>query len=110
MSLHCATAGRQVAMRHSSLELTMNIYTDPVLLNVGAAIEALTGFFDRKETWTYCQSSMNPSFRMAGENLKSNWWSFTIKIFKFNIILARGQCLSLGQIEVNSGAILFPIY
>lgn len=32
------------AMRHSSLDLTMNIYTDPVLLDVEAAVEALPKF------------------------------------------------------------------
>ncbi len=32
------------AMRHSSLDLTMNIYTDPVLLDVGAAIDTLPAF------------------------------------------------------------------
>jgi hypothetical protein len=32
------------AMRHSSLELTMNIYTGPVLLDVGAAVDALPAF------------------------------------------------------------------
>lgn len=32
------------AMRHSSLDLTMNIYTDPVLLDVGAAVDALLDF------------------------------------------------------------------
>ena len=32
------------AMRHSSLELTMNIYTDPVLPDVGAAVDALPAF------------------------------------------------------------------
>ncbi|MBN1341745.1 MAG: site-specific integrase [Phycisphaerae bacterium] len=32
------------AMRHSSLDLTMNIYTDPVLLDVGAAVDALPSF------------------------------------------------------------------
>ena len=32
------------AMRHSSLDLTMNIYTDPVLLDVGAAVNALPTF------------------------------------------------------------------
>jgi len=35
------------AMRHSSLDLTMNIYTDPVLLDVGAAVDALPAFSDR---------------------------------------------------------------
>jgi len=34
----------QAAMRHSSLELTMNVYTDPRLLDVGAAIDALPDF------------------------------------------------------------------
>ena len=29
------------AMRHSSLELTMNVYTDPALLDVAGAVEAL---------------------------------------------------------------------
>jgi integrase len=32
------------AMRHSSLELTMNIYTDPALLDVAGAVEALPTF------------------------------------------------------------------
>jgi integrase len=32
------------AIRHSSLDLTMNIYTDPVLLDVGAAVNALPDF------------------------------------------------------------------
>jgi hypothetical protein len=32
------------AMRHSSLDLTMNICTDPVLLDVGAAVDALPAF------------------------------------------------------------------
>jgi integrase len=32
------------AMRHSSLDLTMNIYTDPVLLDLGAAVDALPAF------------------------------------------------------------------
>lgn len=31
----------QAAMRHSSIHLTMNIYTDPTLLDVGGAINAL---------------------------------------------------------------------
>jgi hypothetical protein len=28
-------------MRHSSLDLTMNVYTDPTLLDVAGALEAL---------------------------------------------------------------------
>lgn len=32
------------AMRHSSLELTMNVYTDPALLDVAGAVEALPAF------------------------------------------------------------------
>jgi len=31
----------QAAMRHSSLDLTMNVYTDPNLLDVAGALEAL---------------------------------------------------------------------
>jgi len=31
----------QAAMRHSSIDLTMNVYTDPKLLNVAGAMEAL---------------------------------------------------------------------
>jgi len=31
----------QAAMRHSSLDLTMNVYTDPSLLDVAGALEAL---------------------------------------------------------------------
>jgi len=34
----------QAAMRHSSLELTMNVYTDPRLLDVAAAVDALPDF------------------------------------------------------------------
>jgi integrase len=34
----------QAAMRHSSLALTMNVYTDPRLLDVGAAVDALPEF------------------------------------------------------------------
>ena len=34
----------QAAMRHSSLELTMNVYTDPRLLDIGAAVDALPAF------------------------------------------------------------------
>ena len=30
-------------MRHSKLELTMNVYTDPELLDVAGAVEALPG-------------------------------------------------------------------
>lgn len=33
----------QAAMRHSSLDLTMNVYTDPTLLDVAGALEALPG-------------------------------------------------------------------
>ena len=31
----------QAAMRHSSIDLTMNVYTDPKLLDVAGAVEAL---------------------------------------------------------------------
>jgi len=34
----------QAAMRHSSLDLTMNVYTDPRLLDVGGAVDALPDF------------------------------------------------------------------
>ena len=34
----------QAAMRHSSLNLTMNIYTDPTLLDVAGAVNALPNF------------------------------------------------------------------
>ena len=39
-----AHASSDFALRHSSLDLTMNIYTDPVLLDVGAAVDALPPF------------------------------------------------------------------
>ena len=43
---HLARAGvaprvAQAAMRHSSIDLTMNVYTDPTLLDVAGAVEAL---------------------------------------------------------------------
>lgn len=31
----------QAALRHSSLDLTMNVYTDPTLLDVAGALKAL---------------------------------------------------------------------
>ena len=34
----------QVAMRRSSLELTGNVYADPRLLGIGAAVDALPSF------------------------------------------------------------------
>ena len=37
----------QAAMRHSTLELTMNIYTDPRLLDVAGAIDSLPTFAER---------------------------------------------------------------
>ena len=46
---HLSAAGvrprtAMAAMRHSSLDLTMNVYTDPRLLDVGAAVDALPAF------------------------------------------------------------------
>lgn len=35
-----STRTAQAAMRHSSLDLIMNVYTDPTLLDVGGALEA----------------------------------------------------------------------
>ena len=32
------------AMRHSRIELTMNYYTDPILLDVAGAVEKLPDF------------------------------------------------------------------
>ena len=40
--VHPRTA--MAAMRHSRIELTMNLYTDPVLLDVAGAVEALPSF------------------------------------------------------------------
>ena len=34
-------------MRHSTLELTMNVYTDPQLLDVAGAIDALPMFAEK---------------------------------------------------------------
>lgn len=41
-SVHPRTA--MAAMRHSRIELTMNFYTDPVLLDIAGAVEALPNF------------------------------------------------------------------
>jgi hypothetical protein len=51
-TIYCAniTAGMMLAqftMRHSSLDLIMSVYVDPVLLDVGAAVDALPAFSDR---------------------------------------------------------------
>ncbi len=40
----CRYEPDQAAMRHSSLHLTMNIYTDPTLLDVAGAVNALPSF------------------------------------------------------------------
>ena len=40
--MHSRTA--MAAMRHSGIELTMNYYTDPVLLDVAGAVDALPSF------------------------------------------------------------------
>ena len=37
------------AMRHSRIELTMNYYTDPVLLDIAGAVEALPEFGKAEE-------------------------------------------------------------
>lgn len=42
VGVHPRTA--MAAMRHSRIELTMNYYTDPVLLDVAGAVEALPNF------------------------------------------------------------------
>jgi len=49
---HLARAGvaprvAMAAMRHSSLDLTMNVYTDPALLDVAGAVESLPAFGHR---------------------------------------------------------------
>jgi integrase len=38
------------AMRHSSIELTMNVYTDPALLDVAGAVESLPNFEDQAQS------------------------------------------------------------
>jgi len=48
--VHPRTA--MAAMRHSRIELTMNLYTDPVLLDVAGAVEALPNFAAAHKTTT----------------------------------------------------------
>jgi len=36
--------GARTRNMHRSLDLTMNIYTDPVLLDIGVAVESLPAF------------------------------------------------------------------
>jgi hypothetical protein len=55
LGTHLCAAGvplrtAQGAMRHSNPELTANIYTDPKLLDVAGAIEALPAFTAPCET------------------------------------------------------------
>ena len=38
------------AMRHKRIELTMDLYTDPVLLDVAGAVEALPSFAGRDDS------------------------------------------------------------
>jgi hypothetical protein len=42
VGVHPRTA--MAAMRHSRIELTMNYYTDPILLDVAGAVGKLRGF------------------------------------------------------------------
>ncbi len=53
------------AMRHSRIELTMNLYTDPVLPDVAGAIEALPNF------------AGGPSVATASEYRSARCWSHT---------------------------------
>ena len=46
--VHPRTA--MAAMRHSRIELTMNLYTDLVLLDVAGAVEALPSFAGKRQT------------------------------------------------------------
>ncbi|MCD4824940.1 MAG: tyrosine-type recombinase/integrase [Phycisphaerae bacterium] len=46
---HLARAGvaprtAMAAMRHSKIELTMNVYTDPALLDIAGAVDSLPAF------------------------------------------------------------------
>ena len=57
---HLARAGvaprvAKAAMRHSSIDLTMNVYTDPTLLDVAGAMEALP------DIGGYCKNNINDS-------------------------------------------------
>lgn len=47
----------QAAMRHSSLDLTMNVYTDPELLDVAGALEALPKLGTVRDTGTSTERS-----------------------------------------------------
>ena len=42
------------AMRHSRIELTMNYYTDPILLDVAGAVGALPNFTKARRDDTPC--------------------------------------------------------
>ena len=64
LGTHLSKAGvtprvAMAAMRHSSLDLTMSIYVDPVLLDVGAAVDALPVF--DKSRCTAGDQSLSPS-------------------------------------------------
>jgi len=48
----------QAAMRHSSLDLTMNVYTDPRLLDIGAAVDALPTFGDASPSHKIADAAM----------------------------------------------------
>ncbi|MCE9590023.1 MAG: tyrosine-type recombinase/integrase [Planctomycetes bacterium] len=52
---HLAKAGvsprtAMAAMRHSTIDLTMSVYTDPALLDVAGAVEALPSFMAKVTT------------------------------------------------------------
>ena len=64
--MHLSVAGvhrrtTMSSMRHSRIELTMNYYTDPVLLDVAGAVEALTDFVIDKSIGS--QRRMSPASR-----------------------------------------------
>jgi len=53
--VHPRTA--MAAMRHSRIELTMKLYTDPVLLDVAGAVEALPSFAEGCRAATPCTAA-----------------------------------------------------
>jgi hypothetical protein len=56
----------QAAMRHASIDLTMNVYTDPKLLDVAAAMDALPALSHRQQCHQWADAGTIPHYVGVG--------------------------------------------
>ena len=58
----------QAAMRHSSLDLTMNVYTDPALLDVAGVLDKLPALVEHRKKLTQSHKTLPPDGKQGPEN------------------------------------------